>query len=272
MIPYQYRYLPMGRARYEGTVHNNADFILRKQLLDKPLWDKFVYVFTERPDHLDWGWRGEYYGKMMRGACLTYRYLPSDELYNVLYETVKGLLDTQDADGRITTYPKENEYCGWDMWTRKYVLVGSLYFYGICRDEDFKTRILTAMKAHVDYLIATLGEGKLSVLETSHWWGGVKVLGVPQCEIEQHGAVSEEVALAMAEGARNISGATYAISTTGIAGPTGGSAEKPVGTVWIGISTPTRTFAVCRNCGTDRSQIIARATAYAIAMLHEELK
>ena len=99
-----------------------------------------------------------------------------------------------------------------------------------------------------------------------------KVLGVPQCEIEQHGAVSEEVALAMAEGARKVAGATYAISTTGIAGPTGGSAEKPVGTVWIGISTPTRTFAVCRNCGTDRSQIIARATAYAIAMLHEELK
>ena len=55
------------------------------------------------------------------------------------------------------------------MWTRKYVLVGSLYFYGICRDEAFKTRILTAMKAHVDYLIATLGEGKLSVLETSEY-------------------------------------------------------------------------------------------------------
>ena len=99
-----------------------------------------------------------------------------------------------------------------------------------------------------------------------------KVLGVNPIDIEQHGAVSEEVALAMAKGAREISGATYAISTTGIAGPTGGSAAKPVGTVWIGISTPTHTFAVCRNCGTDRSQVIARATAYAIAMLHNELK
>ena len=199
MIPYQYHYLPMGRARYEGTVHNNADFILRKQLLDKPLWDKFVHVFTERPDHLDWGWRGEYYGKMMRGACLTYRYLPSDELYNVLYETVKGLLDTQDADGRITTYPKDNEYCGWDMWTRKYVLVGSLYFYGICRDEAFKTRILTAMKAHVDYLIATLGEGKLSVLETSHWWGGVNSASILEAIVELYKLTGEERYLTFAK-------------------------------------------------------------------------
>ena len=47
MIPYRYRYLPIGNARYEGTVHDNADFILHKQLLDKPLWDKFVRVFTE---------------------------------------------------------------------------------------------------------------------------------------------------------------------------------------------------------------------------------
>lgn len=199
MIPYQYRYLPIGNAHYEGIVHDNADFILHKQLLDKPLWDKFVHVFTERPDHVDLGWRGEYYGKMMRGACLTYRYLPSDELYNVLYETVKGLLDTQDADGRITTYPKDKEYCGWDMWTRKYVLVGSLYFYGICRDEDFKTRILTAMKSHVDYLIATLGEGKLSVLETSHWWGGVNSASILEAIVELYKLTGEEKYLAFAK-------------------------------------------------------------------------
>jgi nicotinamide-nucleotide amidase len=99
-----------------------------------------------------------------------------------------------------------------------------------------------------------------------------RVLGVNPSTIEAHGAVSEQVACEMAEGARRTADTTYGIATTGIAGPSGGSKAKPVGTVWIGISTPTRTFAVCRNCGTDRSQIIARATAYAIAMLHEELK
>lgn len=99
-----------------------------------------------------------------------------------------------------------------------------------------------------------------------------KVLGVEMSDIAQYGAVSEQVAIAMAKGAMGVSGANFAISTTGIAGPTGGSAEKPVGTVWIGIATPERCFAVRKNCGTDRSQIISRATAYAIAMLYDELK
>ena len=98
------------------------------------------------------------------------------------------------------------------------------------------------------------------------------VLGVQMSDIAQYGAVSEQVAMAMAQGARVISGANFAVSTTGIAGPTGGSAEKPVGTVWIGVATPKKCFAVRKNCGTDRSQIISRATAYAIAMLYDELK
>lgn len=98
------------------------------------------------------------------------------------------------------------------------------------------------------------------------------VLGVPASDIEQYGAVSEQVAMAMAQGAKVVSEANFAISTTGIAGPTGGSKEKPVGTVWIGVATPDKCYAVLKNCGTDRSQIISRATAYAIAMLYEELK
>jgi nicotinamide-nucleotide amidase len=98
------------------------------------------------------------------------------------------------------------------------------------------------------------------------------VLGVKMSDIAQFGAVSEQVAMAMAKGAKVVSGANFAISTTGIAGPTGGSAEKPVGTVWIGIATPDKCFAVRKNCGTDRSQIISRAAAYAISLLYDELR
>ena len=98
------------------------------------------------------------------------------------------------------------------------------------------------------------------------------VLGVNAEDIERYGAVSESVARQMAEGARRVAGADYAIATTGIAGPTGGSEQKPVGTVWMAVATPTRTIAQLRNCGTDRGQIINRASAYAIEMLYKELK
>lgn len=98
------------------------------------------------------------------------------------------------------------------------------------------------------------------------------ILGVSMTDIECFGAVSEVVALEMAEGVRRIAGADYAIATTGIAGPSGGTRQKPVGTVWIAIATPNGSYAVMRNSGTDRSQIINRASAYAIEMLYEELK
>jgi len=67
----------------------------------------------------------------------------------------------------------------------------------------------------------------------------IRALGVPGPVIERLGAVSEEVAAAMAEGARARSGASYALSTTGVAGPTGGTEEKPVGTVFIGLASAT---------------------------------
>ena len=114
MIKKIYTYLPNGAAKYENAVHKNAAFILQKQLKDKTLWEKFIHVFEEKADILDNGWRGEYFGKMMRGACLTYRYLPDEELYAILYDTVKGLLATQDNEGRITTYTKETDFHGWE--------------------------------------------------------------------------------------------------------------------------------------------------------------
>ncbi len=73
-----------------------------------------------------------------------------------------------------------------------------------------------------------------------------RMLGVPPDLIIQHGAVSEAVARSLAEGARRATGADYAVSTTGIAGPSGGTEDKPVGTVFIGVSGPEGT-EVFRN-------------------------
>lgn len=73
------------------------------------------------------------------------------------------------------------------------------------------------------------------------------LLGVPQTLIDAHGAVSEPVARAMAEGARARLGCDLALSITGIAGPHGGSADKPVGTVWLGMSDSAGTRARCEH-------------------------
>lgn len=99
-----------------------------------------------------------------------------------------------------------------------------------------------------------------------------RVLGVESEALQQHGAVSEVVARQMAEGVRRLSNSDYGVATTGIAGPAGGSTEKPVGTVWIAVASSRGCVAVCRQCGTDRGQIIDRASSYAISMLRDELK
>ena len=66
----------------------------------------------------------------------------------------------------------------------------------------------------------------------------IKILGVAEATLQKYGAVHEETAKEMADGVRRVAGATYGISTTGIAGPGGGTGEKPVGTVCIGIAAP----------------------------------
>ena len=201
-----YTYLPSGAAVYDNAVHKNALWILQKQLKDESLWRKFIQVFRDKADSADNGWRGEYFGKMMRGACLTYRYIPDEELYGILYDTVKALLATQDDEGRITTYTKETEFNGWDMWTRKYVLVGGLFFYAICKDEAFRESILTALQAHVDYLISKIGKDKISILDTSMWYGGLNSSSILEPVVELYKITGKQKYLEFAEYILNMAG------------------------------------------------------------------
>lgn len=92
-------------------------------------------------------------------------------------------------------------------------------------------------------------------------------LGVKQATLEKHGAVSRETALEMAEGARRGAGADVALSTTGVAGPTGGSAEKPVGTVWMALALPGGSEARLFNFSGDRERVIMGSSQAALNWL-----
>ncbi len=167
----------MGNVKFSGRFDRLIKFVEKSELLDPKLWTLFVDQFRlGNADDGDIGWRGEFWGKMMRGACFTYAYTQNEELYAVLESTVRDLLYTQDGYGRIATYSFLKEFSGWDMWCRKYVLLGLQYFLEICRDDGLADSIVDAMKRHADYIMAKIGNdeiGKIPVTNTSAHWQGM---------------------------------------------------------------------------------------------------
>ena len=108
------------------------------------------------------------------------------------------------------------------------------------------------------------------------FWGGVisydnsvkrDVLGVPEEVLATNGAVSPECAAAMAEGVRRLLKTDLAVSTTGIAGPGGGSAEKPVGLVWFGLASNSGTITERKVFPGDRETVRAAAIEHAVQLL-----
>ena len=93
------------------------------------------------------------------------------------------------------------------------------------------------------------------------------VLGVSAATLDTVGAVSPETAAQMADGVRRLAKADLAVSVTGIAGPGGGSAEKPVGLVWFGLATPDGTRTERAIFAGDRTAVRAKAVTHALGML-----
>jgi nicotinamide-nucleotide amidase len=99
----------------------------------------------------------------------------------------------------------------------------------------------------------------------------VRQLGVGEATLAEHGAVSEATVLEMARGARERSGTDYALAVTGIAGPTGGTEEKPVGTVYIGLASPAGVSAIRRLNRFDRETFKFVTAQQALELLRQAL-
>ena len=115
--------------------------------------------------------------------------------------------------------------------------------------------LITSVPGASEYYLGSVTSYAIAIKE--------KVLGVPDATIYEYGVVSSEVATAMAEGVRNLTGSTYAVSTTGLAGP-GGDEHNPVGTVWIGIAGPNGTKSINKVYKNDRKRNIERFAASAL--------
>ena len=168
-------------CHFDGIIKNSLDFAEKNQLLDAKKWAKFVYQFKFASDDHDTGWRGEYWGKMMRGAAFVYSCTRNPELFATMTETVEDMLTASDELGRISSYSTEKEFQNWDMWCRKYVLLGMQYYLEYCEDEKLRVRVIDSMRAQVDYLISKIGpteEGKLRITKTSVYWRGLNASSI----------------------------------------------------------------------------------------------
>ena len=163
----------------------------------------------------------------------------------------------------------------------KTALNGLSFTQGEEKPEDFCAKQLKTLNRTVACAESCTG-GNIAHLITSvpgassYFLGGVvsyanevkiNVLGVNKNDLEKFGAVSEPVALQMAQGVRRVTGAEYAVSTTGVAGPDGGTPQKPVGTVWIAVAGPNGATAQKFLFSHTRERNIGKASVTALRLL-----
>jgi len=160
-------------VKYNGLANETAKFVVKEQLSDPALWAKFVDIFRTHPDSSNLGWRGEYWGKMMRGAVMVYSYTGDAELYKIITASVEDMMTAEEEGGRVSSCSVETEFVNWDLWCRKYVILACEYYLDICKDEALKERIVGFISRAADYIIDHIGADKKKITDASRCWFGV---------------------------------------------------------------------------------------------------
>ena len=199
------KWLESGRVLsypHGGVMESAEEFIMNNQLKRADLWKRFVNVYRTGTDSDNGGWRGEYFGKMMRGACFTYAYTKDPELYRILTGAMEDMLSAQRPDGAFSSYRIGQDMHSWDMWCRKYVLLAFYYFNLICGDPELTGRIRAAALEHIDAILERVGpeeEGKIPVTRTSVAWRGLNSSSILEPVMLWYGLTGEKKLLLFAE-------------------------------------------------------------------------
>ena len=155
---------PMGSVRFTGRLGRELETCRQGRMLGQSVAD-VVRPFAERSEVKFW--QSEFWGKWFTSAALAYRYQPDAKMRAVLDEAVAGLLKTQTADGYIGNYKPTAETQGWDIWGRKYVLLGLLAYHDLTGDP----KALAAAVREADYTLGQLGPGKPDIVGCGMWTG-----------------------------------------------------------------------------------------------------
>ena len=112
-------------------------------------------------------WQTEFWGKWILSAIAAYEYNHDPEMLKIILDAVSGLLDTQTSDGYIGNYSPDAQLQHWDIWGRKYTMLGLLAYYDISGDK----KVLDATKKLADHLLTQVGPGKADIVKTGNYRG-----------------------------------------------------------------------------------------------------
>ena len=155
---------PAGSIHFSGRLGDALDTCRQGRILGQRISDLVVPFGQRREDRF---WQSEFWGKWFTSAALAYRYRPDATLHAILDQAVAGLLNTQTPNGYIGNYKPEAETKGWDIWGRKYVLLGLLAYHDLTGDP----KALEAAVKEADYTLSQLGPGKIDIVTCGMWTG-----------------------------------------------------------------------------------------------------
>ncbi len=155
-------------------------FIVDKEYLDKDKYHLFASQFQLHSD-INGSWKGEYWGKFLRGACECYKATLNPKVYKNIEESVFEMISYMENDGTLSSCPDASRLTGWDMWSRKYAMVGMVAYVSICKYKSKKKKVISALKKQANSIMAYIGRNKKGILETSNIYGSLNsasILGV----------------------------------------------------------------------------------------------
>lgn len=260
-VPYEMKYLMEYEVFPRVIERFNLPVIVHKTMMTLGLGESYIAeeirdIENNLPEHVKIAY-------LPSPGLVKLRLTARGEQKNILEETIDHLFDQIEAKVSAEVYARE-EVSVEEVLGTKLLEKGCT----ISTAESCTTGALAARIASVS------GASRYFIGSTVAYANNVKktLLGVTDNTLSTHGAVSQECVEQMALGAQKMFGTDYAIATSGIAGPTGGSEEKPIGTVWIGIATPHGVVSERYQMGKIRDRVVEKTILTALGKMLSFMK